>query len=164
MSDNISLHNPKHYRIEAERLVKASRAAVDCHPQAGGCRLSIVFTDSTSMRALNLRYANVDAPTDVLSFRADATPLEPGALDCYLGDIVIAHDYASDQARATATNPGDALCLLAIHGTLHLLGYDHDSKAARERMWAAQDRALRTLNIDRDIVDQYGNSDCVQAH
>lgn len=164
MSDNISLQNPLRYPIDAERLVNASRAALDCHPQAGRCRLSIAFSDSTSIRALNLRYANRDSPTDVLSFRAEATPLDSGALECYLGDIIIAHDYASAQAQATATNLGDVLCLLAIHGTLHLLGYDHDSKAARERMWAAQDRALRELNIDRAIVDQYGNSDCVQAH
>lgn len=164
MSDNISLQNPKRYRIDAERLVKASRAALDCHPQAGDCRLSIALTDSATMRALNSRYAKVDAPTDVLSFRAEATPLDSPALDRYLGDIVIAHDYAAAQAQATATNLGDALCLLAIHGTLHLLGYDHDSKAARDRMWAAQDRALRALNIDRAVVDQYGNSDNARAH
>lgn len=135
----------------------AVRAALDGNSEYERSSLGIVLTDSATIRAMNKQYAQVDAPTDVLSFRAEALPQESETCGSYLGDIIIAHDYASDQAQATGAAIGDVLCLLAIHGTLHLMGYDHDSSAARESMWAAQDLALRASNIDRAIVDRYGN-------
>lgn len=105
---------------------------------------------------MNLKYAGIDAATDVLSFPADEGPGGSGGLETYLGDIVIAHDYVSEQARTADADLNDILCLLAIHGTLHLLGYDHDTKAVKDVMWAAQDLALRALNIDPEIIDKYG--------
>lgn len=133
------------------------RAALDGNPKYEQSNLSVVLTDAATIHAMNQRYAQVDAPTDVLSFRAEALAQDSEACGSYLGDIVIAHDYASDQAQATGGGLGDVLCLLVIHGTLHLMGYDHDSPAARECMWAAQDLALRSLNIDSAIVNRYGN-------
>ena len=157
MSDGILLQNPSRYPIDSEHLIRASRAVLDCHPEYEDGVLSIVLTDSKTISVMNLRYAQVDAPTDVLSFPADAAPLEFDEPGRYLGDIVIAHDYASAQARATATAVCDVLCLLVIHGTLHLLGYDHDTNAAIKKMWAAQELALRSLNIDPALVESYGN-------
>jgi len=157
LSDGILLQNPSRYPIDSERLIRASRAVLDCHPEYEYGVLSIVLTDSKTISVMNLRYAQVDAPTDVLSFPADAAPLESDEPGRYLGDIVIAHDYASAQAQATATTVCDVLCLLVIHGTLHLFGYDHDTNAARKKMWAAQELALRSLNIDPTLVESYGN-------
>ena len=157
MSDGIILQNSSHYPIDSEGLIRAARAVLDCHPEYEDCSLSIVLTDSKTINAMNLQYAQIDAPTDVLSFPAQDLPLERCGARRYLGDIVIAHDYASAQARATAAAVCDVLCLLVIHGTLHLLGYDHDTEAARDRMWAAQDIALRSASIDPALVEQYGN-------
>lgn len=156
MSDGITLHNPSRFPIASERLLQASRAVLARHPTCEDSSLSIALTDSETIRALNLQFAQVDSPTDALSFRAGAVPLVSGEPERYLGDIVIAHDYASAQARATGTAISDVLCLLIIHGTLHLLGYDHDTKAAQDKMWTAQDHALRAIGIDRALVDQYG--------
>lgn len=108
---------------------------------------------------MNQKYAHVDAPTDVLSFPADPLPHEAGEMDRYLGDIVIAHDYVSAQVGATDAALDEILCLLVIHGTLHLLGYLHDTAAAKAKMWAAQDIALRSLDIDPAVVKVYGNLD-----
>ena len=157
MSEGIILLNWYGRPIDADRLRGAVRAALDGNPKYGHSNLSVVFTDAATIRALNLRFAQVDAPTDVLSFRAEAFTQNSETCGYYLGDIVIAHDYASDQAQAIGAGIGDVLCLLAIHGTLHLLGYDHDSPAARESMWAAQDLALSASNIDRAIVNRYGD-------
>lgn len=157
MSERIILHNPSGRPIDADRLLGAVRAALNGNPEYERSSLSIVLTDSTTIRAMNKQYAQVDAPTDVLSFRAEALAQESAKRGSYLGDIVIAHDYASDQAQATGTVISDVLCLLVIHGTLHLMGYDHDSPAARESMWAAQDLALSAAHIDQAIVDRYGN-------
>lgn len=157
MSEGIILLNQCGRPIDADRLIGAVRAALEGHPEYQHKRLSVVLTDTATIGAMNKQYAQVDAPTDVLSFRADALPQEAETAGSYLGDIIIAHDYASAQARATGSAIGDVLCLLAIHGTLHLIGYDHDSPAARECMWAAQDSALRTTHIDLAIVNRYGD-------
>ena len=119
--------------------------------------LSIVITDSRAIKAMNSRYAKVNAPTDVLSFPAERALHASGDCARYLGDIVIAFDYATDQAEKTGTAAGDVLCLLVVHGTLHLLGFDHDTQLARERMWAAQTQVLRAIHIDPAVVEAYGN-------
>lgn len=157
MNDGIRLHNPNRYPIDRKRLVQATLAILASHSDEQDASLCIALTDAGAIKALNLKYAFVDAPTDVLSFPAIPLPPEPGETGKYLGDIVIAHDYVSAQACATDAALDDILCLLVIHGTLHLLGFAHDTAAAKDRMWAAQDSALRSLNIDPAVVESYGN-------
>ena len=157
MSGGISLQNPSRYPIDSESLKRASQAVLACHPHDKDGSLSIVLTDSKTISGMNLRYAKVDAPTDVLSFPAEPAPRESGECGRYLGDIVIAFDYAAGQAQKTAAAVDDSLCLLVIHGTLHLLGYHHDTQAARDRMWALQVLALRAINVDPAVVELYGN-------
>ena len=76
----------------------------------------------------------------------------------YLGDLVIAYPYASAQATGLGHPLADSLALLVVHGTLHLLGYDHDTTESRAAMWAAQARALTTLNISPEIVPSLEDS------
>lgn len=159
MSLGITLHNPRGYPIDSERLTRAAQAAFARHRSHEAGALSIVVTDAKTIKAMNQRYAAVNAPTDVLSFPAESAPQESGDCARYLGDIVIAFDYATEQAEETGAALGEALCLLVIHGTLHLLGYDHDSILARERMWAAQALALRAIQVDPAVVELYGNID-----
>ena len=156
MSDGITLQNPNRYPLNGDRLLQASRAVLTSHSNDQNASLCIALTDASAIKALNLKYAFVDAPTDVLSFSAARLPIESGETGKYLGDIVIAYDYVSAQAGATDLVLDDILCLLVIHGTLHLLGFAHDDAAAKERMWAAQDGALRSLRIDPAIVESYG--------
>ncbi len=155
MSAGILVYNPQGYPVTPVRLIQASKAALACRPATKGGRLSIALADARTIRAMNRRYAQIDAPTDVLSFPADQSPHIAEAEDGNLGDIVIAYDYVAGQARAADAGLCDLLCLLVIHGALHLLGYDHATDAARDEMWAAQERALRRMNIDPEIVDRY---------
>lgn len=157
MNDGITLRNPNRYPLDEDRLVQATQAILTSHSNDQDASLCIALTDADAIKALNLKFAFVDAATDVLSFSAVPLPNEFGETGKYLGDIVIAHDYAAAQACATDAVLDDVLCLLVIHGTLHLLGFAHDTAAAKDRMWAAQEAALRSLKIDPAIVESYGS-------
>src|SRR5512135_496375 len=84
--------------------------------------ISLSFVGERAIQTLNRKFMKKDKPTDVLSF-----PLGEKAADgkYYLGDIVIAVPVAARQARQKGTSLDRELRLLAIHGFLHLLGYDH---------------------------------------
>jgi probable rRNA maturation factor len=80
--------------------------------------VGVAIVSDARVRSLNRRYRGRDAATDVLSFPAAEGP--------YLGDIVIARGVARRQARAAGHGERDELRVLALHGLLHLLGYDHE--------------------------------------
>lgn len=95
------------------------------------CAISLTILDDDAMADLNGRWRGVEAPTDVVSIECerpddpDLAPDEP----CVLGDIFLAPDFIARQADAMGTDPTDETRLLAIHGLLHLLGYDHEEEA-----------------------------------
>jgi probable rRNA maturation factor len=123
---------------------------------------TISLTGDEELHCLNLQFRGIDKPTDVLSFggegyrdgklkpQSDAVPAEDGAPE-YLGDIVISMERCTEQANGAAHPVETELALLVIHGTLHLLGYDHDTKARKARMWLAQARALQSIGITLDV-------------
>ncbi len=158
MKPRINLQNAPAAPIDATRLKQACQSVFLAAPAPAGSSLSIVITDAAALRALNQKHRQVDAPTDVLSFSAPPLPAAIAESERYLGDILIAYDYVARQAAARDINLSDALCLLVIHGSLHLLGYRHDSPAERERMWSAQAAALRRLDLDPAIVRAYSGA------
>ena len=101
--------------------------------------LTIVITGNVRLRALNRQYRQIDAPTDVLSFPTFSSPAgqreagggttaRSGATTfALLGDIAIARGVAGRQARAAGHAVSTELRVLALHGVLHLLGYDHET-------------------------------------
>jgi probable rRNA maturation factor len=152
MSYAIDVQDDAGYGVDVESLIRAATTVLDRHEVDRASALSIVFLTDEEMAGYNRRFRGVDAPTDVLSFPADAPPVEIPEEAPYLGDLIIAFPYASAQATRERHALQDSLSLLVIHGTLHLLGYDHDTAERRAEMWAAQDEALRTLGIPTDIV------------
>lgn len=85
--------------------------------------VSIALVDDPAMHALNKQYRGKDKPTDVLSFAmSDGEPM-PG-MPALLGDVVISVDTALRQAETVGHSLADEVSQLAIHGVLHLLGYD----------------------------------------
>jgi probable rRNA maturation factor len=115
------------------------------------CEIAIVLTDEEQLREFNQKYAGIDQATDVLSFPSG--DVDPESDLKYLGDLLIAIPRAQKQADEKGHTLGDELSLLAIHGTLHLLGYDHASDSDKEHMWSLQALALKTLGID-DIAEE----------
>jgi probable rRNA maturation factor len=102
----------------------------------------VLIVDDAYIRELNCRYRGIDAPTDVLSFsmsEGDFADLHPDVL----GDVVISVETARSQAKAAGHSLADELKLLAIHGTLHLLGFEDETASGRARMLRLGRRHLR---------------------
>ncbi len=150
MTYEIEVQNDDAYPVNDERLVVAVREVMERHAVEAGTAVTIVITSNEDVAALNRDFRGVDSPTDVLSFPADIPPM-PGEAP-YLGDLIIAYPYASAQAAREGHALMDSLSLLVVHGTLHLLGYDHDTFENKAEMWATQNEALLALGISPDIV------------
>ncbi|MHC1784796.1 MAG: rRNA maturation RNase YbeY [Anaerolineaceae bacterium] len=119
------------------------RAVLERENQIQEVDLSIVIENDESVRELNEQYRGINAPTDVLSFEANQIDPETGIK--YLGDIIISLDQAKRQAKKSNHPLIAELQLLAVHGTLHLLGYDHADEEEKRVMWALQKEILTFL-------------------
>lgn len=112
--------------VRADRL---RRWLVEVAPRSTRGELSLVMVSDRKMRALNLKFRGVDRATDVLSFpmAAETQSAELSSVaEQYLGDVVIATGVAERQARNAGHRLGYEHRRLALHGLLHLLGYDHE--------------------------------------
>lgn len=108
--------------------------------------VTIAVVDDDRIHQLNLEFLEQDKPTDVLAFPAGHFDPDTGHQN--LGDIIISYPRAAEQAQAAGHPVLSELSLLAVHGILHLLGFDHDNQASENEMWQAQSDILRTLEID----------------
>ena len=102
-------------------------------PASAKGALTVAVVPDSEVRRLNRRFRGYNKPTDVLSFPTEsgATSREPPSSARYLGDIVVARGMAAKQARALGHSLGVELRVLALHGLLHLLGYDHETDSGR---------------------------------
>lgn len=111
------------YRLK--RLVRrAVRATLSFEGQGGRAEVSVTFTDNEGIREINAAHRGIDAPTDVLSFplfeqRPDGTLM--------LGDIVLSLEKCREQGERFGHGFWRECAFLAVHSTLHLLGYDHET-------------------------------------
>jgi probable rRNA maturation factor len=145
----IEIVNDAGYDVDEARLQQAAALVLARHEGDSESDITIALTDDESVADLNLQYRGVNAPTDVLSFPMDTDmPTDTR----YLGDLVIAYRYTAAQAEREGHALADSLTLLVVHGTLHLLGYDHDTPEHRADMWAAQEAALVALGVPLEIV------------
>lgn len=106
--------------------------------------LNILIVDGRAGRRYNRQFRGRDYATNVLSFPYEPAPGEPSGL---LGDLVICAPVVVCEAREHGKSVRDHFAHLAIHGALHLLGYDHEVDADAERMEALERRVLATLGI-----------------
>lgn len=97
-----------------------------------GPELTVRVTGDRELRRLNREFLGEDRPTDVLSFPAGGWPPAGG----YLGDLAISWPAAERQAREHGHEPAVEAALLAVHGLLHLLGWDHADPAEEREMTA----------------------------
>ncbi len=99
--------------------------------------VNVLLTTSAEMKSLNRRFRGKDKPTDVLSF-----PAEPGADEKFAGEIAIATEIAAQNASLLGHSVAEEIKILALHGILHLRGYDHEcdngQMARREKQLRAK--------------------------
>lgn len=120
-------------------------------PQA---ELSVLFTDDHAIRQINRKWRNVDKATNVLSFPV-ASVIKNSPAPHMLGDIVLALETVTSEARVAKMPFNHHLVHLIVHGLLHLLGYDHQSEGDASEMESLETRILARLAIP----DPYGMMD-----
>lgn len=113
-------------------------------PRAARGDLAIALVSDARMRALNRRYRRQDYATDVLSFEGEG-----------LGDLVIATGVARRQAREAGHAYRTELRVLALHGLLHLLGYDHEDPEDRGRMARVESRLRRKGGLKAGLIGRH---------
>ena len=131
---------------------RAACARILATEGASGAELVLTFVSGSRMRALNRAYRGRDRATDVLSFsQREGEPLAgPPGLEPGLGDVVVAMTVAARQARAFGHSLEREAAFLAVHGTLHLLGYDHETAPEEAEMMGKAEEALRALGLGRE--------------
>lgn len=119
-----------------------------------GAEVSVTFVDNIYIRELNRNYRHVDAPTDVLSFsmrEGEASEiLEEVFPQGILGDIFISLERAEEQAREYGHSLKREVAFLALHGVLHLLGFDHENEEDLKVMRAKEEEILMAFDIKRE--------------
>jgi probable rRNA maturation factor len=136
-------------RPEAQTIVRdALMAAARARASSGKAgEVSVVLTDDDRIRKLNRDWRGIDKPTNVLSFPAQLLPGRLDSAPALLGDIVIAYETTAREARAEGKPFAHHLAHLAVHGFLHLLGYDHDSDEEAEAMERLEADILARLRV-----------------
>jgi probable rRNA maturation factor len=120
----------------------------------GEAEVSVTLVDDERMRELNRTYRRIDRTTDVLSFALNEMgdnelSVKGEGLPNVLGDIVISVPKAIAQAEEYGHDVKREIAFLAVHGFLHLLGYDHQNEADEQVMFAKQEAVLTSLGITR---------------
>lgn len=138
---------------ELRRLIRRAVYATlkhEEHPYP--TEVSVTLCDAAYIHALNKEYRNVDRPTDVLSFpmydNGEFDEIECSEL-CELGDIVISIPRAKEQADELGHGFAREVAFLAVHSTLHLLGYDHERSPEEDELQCRlQKEIVASLHID----------------
>jgi probable rRNA maturation factor len=141
LSVDVLVQSPrwKEQRGTEAAVRKAINAAADEISSPGG-EVAIVLTDDAAIRKLNRQWRKIDKPTNVLSF-----PASEGA--AMLGDIVIAYETVARESRDEGKEFNHHLSHLAVHGFLHLMGYDHQNDSDADTMEDLERAILRRLKI-----------------
>ncbi len=105
--------------------------------------MQIIFVSQEEIKELNKNYRHIDKSTDVLSFPND------DETDTSIGDIFISIEQARLQAKDYGHSFEREIGFLAVHGYLHLLGFDHHTKPEEEFMTEAQEKILRKAKLER---------------
>jgi len=124
-------------------LLQNSLVELKLNPE---CEVNLVFVDIEEMTELHIKWMDEGGPTDVLSFPMDLPAAENEAVT--LGDIVIAPVVAAQQAASAGHSIDHEIFILAAHGLLHILGYDHATADEEKVMFALQE----------DLVKKYQES------
>ena len=128
--------------------------AVEAAGIGNDVEVSVRIVDADEIRALNNDYRDKDKPTNVLSFPAGPIEGLPEDAPVLLGDIVVCASVVDSEAAEQGKMVGDHWAHMLVHGTLHLMGFDHGSDSEAIEMEALETRILAS----NDLPDPYGAS------
>ncbi|MBQ0139939.1 MAG: rRNA maturation RNase YbeY [Kurthia sp.] len=125
-----------------------------------GTELSITFVTNEAIHAINKEYRHKDAPTDVISFALEElgegeTAIIAEGMPRILGDVIISIDRTREQAADFGHSFERELGFLAVHGFLHVLGYDHMEPEDEKIMFGKQDEILESYGLSRDTNERH---------
>lgn len=133
-------HNETALDLSDAEIERAVIHALECEEQAGEWVVSIVLTDDAEMQQMHADFMDIDEPTDVMTFPSDfATDEEHG------GDIVISVERAAEQGGENGLTPEQEVIFLAVHGVLHLCGWDDHSEENRAAMLERQRAIIASM-------------------
>lgn len=144
----VSVVNESGRRIAGAPIKSAVKTVLRQH-SAEPCSVCVLLAPDETVRALNLEFRKIDEPTDVLTFPA-ASPPSLRRRRQELGDVAIAVSYAERQAALRNVALATEICYLAIHGTLHLMGFDDESEADRVEMQRQMNVAAKSVGLPPD--------------
>lgn len=137
----INFHNQTSYDVKG--YIKIIKKALKKQKNISNKNtMEIIFTNHEIIKNLNNNYRNINKTTDVLSFINDSDEKS-------LGDVFINVDQAINQAKDYGHNELREIAFLAVHGYLHLIGYDHETKEDEKIMFEIQEEILRVAKIER---------------
>ena len=151
----VTLENNQDEIQVPEELEATLKKAMDIVAAKEGLRdnaeVDITLVDNEEIHALNKQYRGIDRPTDVLSFALDEGDEEPEVEDeeveHLLGDVIISAPKAVEQGEEFGHGLTREMTYLAVHGMLHLLGYDHMVEEDKKVMRAREEEILRELDL-----------------
>ncbi|MDO4179469.1 MAG: rRNA maturation RNase YbeY [Phascolarctobacterium sp.] len=143
------------------RLKEGLNAVAKLHDLTDDTEVGITLVDDERIHEINREYRNVDRPTDVISFAldddlddSDEPELIDGPEEHLLGDIIISVETANRQGEEFGHGLEREIVYLAVHGLLHLLGYDHMVEEDKVIMRAKEEEALRAINLAEELFDK----------
>ena len=125
-----------------------------------GTELSVTFVTNEAIHEINKEYRHKDAPTDVISFALEElgegeTAIIADGMPRILGDVIISIDRTREQAEEFGHSFERELGFLAVHGLLHVLGYDHMVPEDEKIMFGKQDEILESYGLSRDTNERH---------
>ena len=144
--------------VKEEHIVlveKLLQHAADVEKIEDGSEVSITFVTNEAIHEINREYRDKDQPTDVISFALEEmgegeVAIIGEGIPRILGDIIISTDRTREQAEEYGHTFERELGFLAVHGFLHLLGYDHMTEQDEKEMFGKQDEILGSFGLGRD--------------
>jgi probable rRNA maturation factor len=136
---DVQLHPGAPPAVTPALLERLARFALAAEGVTGPLAVGLVVTDDATIQALHAWHMGIDEPTDVLTFAlGDDSTFVSGETAPLLGEVVVSFETAAAQAAEYGHSPAREVCFLAVHGLLHLLGYDDATEAERAAMLARQ--------------------------
>ena len=133
---------PNRLKVDIALLKQAIQLTLD-HLDKPEMDITLRLTNDPEMRQFNQTFRDIANTTDVLAFNQDE--IDPETNRLYLGDIIISIERAAQQAQVEGHPLDHEVAILAIHGVLHLLGYDHAEPEGKNQMWKVQKKIFKRL-------------------